>query len=183
MARGPSGRRAEGTPSHKDSWRLTTPMRPDAWAGTFQPKDTYLSTVELAARLRAWAGTHAIGSANSDIVYQTVHNWCRRDWFGPLPPERKGRSHGYRIPPHYEYVGRVWMLTQDEHVREVAQQLITPESARDWLVVVANVGSLHYSQEETEQRIAAVLRQVLLRSAPLHVLYIGPNIRPSTKES
>ena len=118
----------------------------------------YLSTWDLAHELR--------------VHPETVHRWCKRDWFGPLPAGRGGSKNGYRIPVEYRRIARVWMQTEDVRVRRVAQKALL-EDPKSWVVVVDTVGSTHYSEGEAVGRVDSLLSVDSFRGKPLTVLYVG----------
>lgn len=150
-----------------------TQIRPDAWRGFSQPRDSYLTTYDLRDDLQEWATTYMPRSKQfpGDAA---IYRWCARDWFGPLPPTRKaGRSNGYRIPLEYRYVARLWHVVEDPRVRAAGLDAIL-ESPKSWLVVVANVGSTHYTQADTMDRIGKVLHRAEDSKLPITVTHIGP---------
>lgn len=120
----------------------------------------YLTTGQLAKEL--------------DNQYpETVFRWCRK-WFGNLPPGRRGAGLGYRIPLEYKRVGRAWLMTEDTHLREVVRRAIV-DSPKDWVVVVANVGSTHYSVAEAVGRAESIAHSSTYRNHVISILYVGDN--------
>jgi hypothetical protein len=105
------------------------------------------------------------------IDYQTVHRWCQR-WYGQLPPARRGKGMGYRIHPFMVKVARGWLQTQDMEIREAIFRAIE-KSPRDWVVVVGNLGSGHYTAAEAQGRVAQVLELAMRKKQPISVLYVG----------
>lgn len=113
-------------------------------------------------------------SKTLNLHQETVWRWCRR-WFGQLPKGRTGRDMGYRIPPIYMKVARVWSRTQDETTREVARKaLVDDGEGKNFVVVVGNVGSTHYTGEQVVERLSSILTTVSPSSiGSLHVFYVG----------
>lgn len=149
-----------------------TPFRPDAWLGFTQPNDSYLTTYDLKEDLFAWS-TRYMSSTKRAPGDAAIYRWCRRDWFGPLPKARTGRNSGYRIPPDYRYVARLWHVTEDPRVRAVGMKAIL-DDPKPWLVVVANVGSTHYTAAEAVRRVESLLYRAEESHLPLTVTYLGP---------
>lgn len=107
---------------------------------------------------------------------ETVYRWCFR-WFGPLPEGRTGAKMGYRIPLEYLAVGRAWLQTEDPRLREVLRRAIVA-SPRNWVVVVANLGSTHYSVAEVVGRVESLTKHSTYRGQVVSVVYVGdPNER------
>lgn len=118
----------------------------------------YLTTGELAAELRMYP--------------ETLFRWCRK-WFGVLPSGRAGARMGYRIPVEYRLVARAWLQTEDPRLREVVRRALV-ETPRNWVVVVDNVGSTHYSDAEVVGRVESLLRTTAFRHQALWIMYVGP---------
>jgi hypothetical protein len=158
---------------------LCTSIRPDAFRAAVQPKDSYLTTTELAEDLARWAG----GVQGSRLPrtkknpYDTqVYRWCRRDWFGALPPGRNGRGLGYRIPLRFRYVARLWQLTEDLDTRRLGLKALTDEDVdvRPWLVMVGRFVSTHYTEAEALAKVEMILTEVKNQQSVLKVLHVGP---------
>lgn len=137
--------------------RLTT--RPDAWTGPLQDPSEYLTTQQLADSL--------------NLSPSQVVRWCHR-WYGVLPESRKVKGQGYRIHPSYIRVARAWLQTEDTVVREAARKALA-ESPRDFVVVVANRGSTHYSVIEAMRRVESILPVASRSREPVSVMYVGPD--------
>lgn len=140
-------------------------IRRDAYTGAVQARDTYLTTDQLAKDLH--------------INYRQVHRWCQQ-WYGPLPPARRGKGMGYRLHPVMRRVARGWLQTQDPWMREAIRVSLT-EIPRDWVVVVGKVATTHYTADEA---MDATRRGILaggptLRRSPISILYVGePKEKP-----
>jgi hypothetical protein len=102
-----------------------------------------------------------------------VYRWCQRDWFGPLPKGRTGRGGGYRIPPQYRYVARLWHVTEDARIRKAGLAALL-EDPRSWLVVVANQGSTHYTDTEAAKRVTQILPVAEHTRLPVTIINVGP---------
>lgn len=120
----------------------------------------YLTTHQLAKELRMYP--------------ETLFRWCRK-WFGDLPPGRDGARMGYRIPLEYRLVARAWLQTEDMRVREVARRAIV-ESPKNFVVVVANIGSTHYTDREVVGRIESLTTVPTFRGHAISVIYVGDEI-------
>jgi hypothetical protein len=117
----------------------------------------YLTTHQLAREL--------------DLYPETVFRWCRK-WFGPLPQGRSGAGLGYRIPLEYRMVARAWIVTEDVRLREIMRRSIVADP-KDWVVVVANVGSTHYTDRETVGRMETLIRHPTFRGHAISAMYVG----------
>lgn len=143
-----------------------TPI-PDAYTHPDQDPSTYLSTQQLADRIMSSP--------------EQVHRWCRKDWFGTLPPGRRGRGMGYRIPPLYVRVARCWNLMQggdmaSMQVKKAARKALLddPEAeAKNWVVVVASTASCHYTHLEATNRVEQLGGLAEERKAIIHVIPVG----------
>ena len=158
--------------------RFQTSIRPDAYQARVQPKDTFLTTTELAEDLTVWAnqpGT-SLPSTKRHPHEAHVYRWCRRDWFGALPEGRQGRGLGYRIPPKFRYIARLWLLTEDLPTRRLGLRAFTEGDARPWLLMVGKHVSTHYTEAEALNRISSVLLEAKNTQSVLKVLYVGPII-------
>lgn len=170
-------RRKRSTPALDPS--LRTSIRPDAFRAAVQPRDSYLTTTELAEDLALWArgveGSRLPRTKKNPYDTQ-VYRWCRRDWFGALPPGRNGRGLGYRIPLRYRYVARLWQLTEDPDTRRLGLKALVDEEVdvRPWLVMVGRFVSTHHTQMEALFRVEAVLAEVQNQQSVLKVLHVGP---------
>lgn len=137
---------------------IHTPRR-DAYVSTLQDPTTYFTTEQLAKSL--------------GVNYRQVHRWCAQ-WYGPLPPARRGKGMGYRIHPAMRRVARGWLQTQDKWERHAIQTAIT-EAPRDWVVVVGKRATTHYTADEalrqTEKGILSGAST--LRRLPISILYVG----------
>lgn len=102
---------------------------------------------------------------------ETVFRWCRR-WFGNLPKGRAGAKMGYRIPLEYELVARAWLMTEDPQLREVVRRAIVTDP-KDWVVVVANIGSTHYSDREVVGRVESLTSSPTYRHHALSIFHVG----------
>jgi hypothetical protein len=119
--------------------------------------EQFVTTTELARFL----GMHP----------ETVWRWCRK-WFGPLPPGRAGREMGYRIPPVYVKVARVWLLVEDAELRELARKALVEGGERDnYVVVVANDAFTCYSWSQALERLESLLEAGLFRH--MTIIYVG----------
>lgn len=147
------------TPSSDPLSYRRTPV-PDAWTHPDQDRSTYLTTEQVAKLL-------------GDVSAEQVHRWCRR-WFGPLPRGRRGKGLGYRLPLEYERVARVWRKVEDVQVREVAKRALLA-NPRNWVVVVGNVGSTHYSAIEAANRVEQVTKLAEQSGA---AIYVVPTFKP-----
>lgn len=119
--------------------------------------ETYLTVTEIAKTL--------------NLHSETVWRWCRK-WFGALPPGRAGRGMGYRIPPVYLKVAKVWGMTEDERIRNLAREVLVREGeGKNFLVVVGKEGSAVYSGEQVVER----LKSVTADTPPdmIAVIYLG----------
>lgn len=134
-----------------------TPI-PDAWTGLIQDPSTYLTVTQLAQQL--------------GVLPNQVVRFCHK-WYGELPDSRKVKGQGYRIHPYMLRVARVWRQTLDPQVREVVRKALQ-ESPKDYVVVVANRGSTHYSVIEAMRRIESLLPTAMRSSEPVSVFYCGP---------
>lgn len=117
----------------------------------------YLTTDELAKEL--------------SMYKETLWRWCRK-WFGPLPAGRTGAKMGYRIPLEYRMVGRLWLMTEVPEIREPGRRAIIADP-RNFLVVVANIGSTHYSVAEAVGRVETLLESPTFRSNTISTFYVG----------
>lgn len=135
-----------------------TPRR-DAYVAPVQDSRTYFTTEQLAKSL--------------GVDYRQVHRWCAQ-WYGPLPPARRGRGMGYRIHPAMRRVARGWLQTQDRWEREAVRTALT-EAPRDWVVVVGKRATTHYT---ADQALEGIRKGILsggptLRRLPISLLYVG----------
>jgi len=146
----------------KEGAHLLTP-RPDAFTGMVQDSATFYTTYQLAKLLR--------------MSPAQVQRWCRT-WFGELPPARKtGKGMGYRIPREYLRVARGWMQSQDPKLREVVRKALIEQPGRDYVVVVGNLGSTHYTYLEAMSRLESVLPRLPNSQHVVSVIYVGPTTR------
>lgn len=130
----------------------------DAYVTADQPRDTFLTTTELAKRLEMWP--------------EQVYRWCVK-WFGTLPEGRRGQGMGYRIPLDYEKVARAWQQVEGPpQTREWLKQTILADP-KNWVVLVGNVGSMHYTVGEVVERATQVLSPAQDRKVPISILYVG----------
>lgn len=127
-------------------------------------RPTYLSTHELAKEIRMYP--------------ETVFRWCRK-WFGVLPAERKGSQNGYRIPLEYRRVARVWRMIEHPIVREVARRALVTQP-RKFVVVVATIGSTHYSAAEAVNRVESLLGSSAYHHQPIWIFNTEDLDEPST---
>lgn len=118
---------------------------------------TYLTTHELAKELAMYP--------------ETLYRWCVK-WFGNLPAGRTGGKMGYRIPLEYRLVAKVWLRTEDARIREVARRALL-ESPRDFVVVVDNIGSTHYSVSEAVNRVESLSKSPTFRGSVITLLFVG----------
>lgn len=173
MARGRSGSNKESGSSSRDltprevfgpkvvkeGAHLLTP-RPDAFTGVVQDQRTFFTTYQFAKLLR--------------MSPAQVQRWCRT-WFGELPPARQtGKGMGYRIPREYLRVARGWMQSQDPRLRETMRKAIVDAPNRDYVVVVGNLGSTHYTYLEAMARLESVLPRLPQKSQVVSLIYVGP---------
>jgi hypothetical protein len=150
----------------------------DAFTATIQPRDTYITTQQMADELNKLYGT--------EVAYQQVYKWCQQ-WFGRLPKWRSNPKMGYRIPLNYRYVGRAWFQTSNPQIRKGAEKVLA-EDPREWVVVavseiggeVATTATTHYTRLEATARADVVL-ETYERSGSskrnklvVHVLNVGP---------
>lgn len=135
---------------------LLTP-RPDAFDTVIQDKATYLTTSQMAKILRREP--------------KLIHRWCQR-WYGPLPPARRGRDMGYRIPLNMLRVARGWLQTEDEWIRESLRAALIAEP-RDWVVAVGKRATSHYTAAEALERVAQIASQSRNNPEVISVLYVG----------
>lgn len=156
VRRGPTGNLADD-PRDFISPDRQTPI-PDAYTGILQPSETYYTTYQLAKRLKMYP--------------EQVHRYCKQ-WFGKLPPTRRGKGQGYRIPPHYELVARGWLQTRDPELRRAMKEALVKEP-RNFVVVVAGRASTHYTGHEAMERVAQVLDIAENNSEIVSVIYVGP---------
>lgn len=138
--------------------RVVPPKRRDAFTSTAQDRSTYLTTAQLARELHLWP--------------EQVYRWCV-SWFGGLPENRKGKGMGYRIPLHYRYVARAWLQTQDPELREQVRAAID-DDPKNFVLVVGNHTSTHYSVAEVQERMTQVLPLTERDNVVLHVIHVGP---------
>lgn len=141
---------------------LYTPT-PDAFATVIQDPDTYYTTTQLAKILRR--------------DQKLIHRWCQR-WYGALPRHRRGRGMGYRIHLDMLRVARGWLQTEDELVRGAIKRALLEES-RDWVVVVGEEASTHYTPGEAQQRVSQFLLTARNKPQVISVMYVG---EPQTGE-
>lgn len=144
--------------------RRHTPT-PDAWTGLDQDRSTYYTTTQFAEIM--------------GVQVPQVVRWCQR-WYGSLPPTRGTKGQGYRIHPYMVKVARAWKQTEDPIVREAARAALV-EAPRNYVVVVANRGSTHYSVIEAMRRVEILLTSATEHSKPVTVLYVGEPNTPGTK--
>lgn len=118
----------------------------------------YLTTHQLAKEL--------------DMYPETLFRYCRHKWFGPLPAGRSGAKMGYRIPLEYRRVARVHQQTEDLRLREVARRALVVDPKK-FVVVVANIGSTHYSVPEVVGRMESLLASDAYRQDLISVIDTG----------
>lgn len=135
--------------------------RPDAYTGILQDESTYLTTFQLAKEL--------------NMHPEQVHRYCLR-WFGKLPPTRRGKGQGYRIPLNYRYVARGWLQTQDPEIREAMRAALSKDP-KNFVVVVAGRASTHYTVHEAMERVGQVLESASRGPNITSVIYVGPKQR------
>jgi hypothetical protein len=141
---------------------LLTPT-PDAFTGMVQDPSTYFTTWQVGKALKMAPGQ--------------VHRWCRQ-WFGQLPPARQtGKGMGYRIPKEYMRVARGWKQSQDPKLREALREAIVKQPGRDYVVVVGNQGTTHYTYPEAMARLDSVLPRLPRQEHVVSVIYVGPTNR------
>lgn len=138
----------------------------DAWVSINQPRDSYLTTTELAKELSLWQ--------------EQVKRWCKQ-WFGDLPPGRRGPGLGYRIPLNYRYVARAWVQVPDHKIREQLAKVLSKDP-KDWVVVVGNMASTHYTDSEVVSRVNQLLVTARQRNLAITLVYVGdkPQFRNNT---
>lgn len=157
---------------------LLTSIRPDAFRSAVQPKDSYLTTTELAEDLAMWAGQQGsrLPRTKKNPYDTQVYRWCRRDWFGALPSGRNGRGLGYRIPLRYRYVARLWQLTEDLDTRRLGLKALVDDDfpVRPWLVMVGKFVSTHYTEAEALARVEGLITEARTQQSVLKVLFVGP---------
>ena len=129
----------------------------DAWVSVNQPRDSYLTTTQLAKELSLWQ--------------EQVKRWCKQ-WFGDLPPGRRGPGLGYRIPLNYRYVARAWMQCPDPKIRKELATVLSRDP-KDWVVVVGKQASTHYTDSQVVARVTQLLPVATQRSTPLTIVYVG----------
>jgi hypothetical protein len=144
----------------------------DAWKSLYQDPSTYLTTVQLAKDLGEWASS--VDGGRVMPYPESIYRWCKQ-WFGPLPPGRTGPSMGYRIPPAYRYIARVWYLTENPEIRQTAREALLNDGShqKPWVVVVANLGSTHYTDSEVASRVHSLLTMSRQRNRMIHAFYVG----------
>lgn len=142
---------------------LLTPT-PDAFTRMVQDPSTYYTTWQLGKMLKMAPGQ--------------VHRWCV-SWFGQLPPARQtGKGMGYRIPLEYLRVARSWTQTKDPKLRKALREAIVAQPGRDYVVVVGNQGTTHYTYPEAMARLDSVLPRLPRESHVVSVMFVG---RPNRK--
>lgn len=141
---------------------LLTPT-PDAFTHVIQDESEYITTTQLGRML------------GKDQKH--IHRWCQR-WYGPLPKTRRGRKMGYRIHPEMVRVARGWLQTEDDRVRDAIKYALLREP-RDWVVMVGNEASTHYTAAEALQRAEQFLLEVRNNPMVISVMYVGS---PTTGE-
>jgi hypothetical protein len=95
----------------------------------------------------------------------TVIRWCRK-WFGDLGKGHNvGRRQGYAIPWQYVYVGRAYLQTESDPLRQLVRPVILA-SPKDWVVVVDGVAETCYTSAEAVQKTVNVTQLA-------HVMYVG----------
>jgi AraC-like DNA-binding protein len=120
----------------------------------------YLTTYELAAELSMYP--------------ETLFRWCKK-WFGVLPRGRAGAGMGYRIPLEYRMVARLWLRSEDNRLREVGRRAIITDP-KDWVVVVDNIGTTHYTDREAVGRMDTLTKHPTFRGQVISTMYVGdPN--------
>jgi hypothetical protein len=147
------------TPGRIDPLRRSVHFTPDkrGLRYTVPADESFVTTRELARYL----GMHS----------ETVWRWCRK-WFGPLPPGRAGREMGYRIPPVYVKVARVWLLVEDAELRELARKALVNGGEQDnYVIVVAKEAFTCYSGEQVEERLRSLLEAGSFQH--MTIIYVG----------
>lgn len=114
--------------------------------------------------------THELGK-ELGMYPETLFRWCVK-WFGKLPAGRAGAKMGYRIPLEYRRVARVWLQTEDPRLREAARRALVADP-RPFVVVVANLGSTHYSVPEVVGRVESLQRSDAFRHEIISVIFTG----------
>jgi len=117
----------------------------------------YLTTHQLAKELGMYP--------------ETVFRWCVK-WFGALPAGRGGAKMGYRIPLEYRTVARAWLQTEEPRLREVIRRAIVADP-KNWVVVVANLGSTHYSGREAIGRMQSLVDSPTFKGSIVSMIYVG----------
>lgn len=179
--KGPHGR-VKADPPPRNTSRVgkrisSKDVHKDAWTGVHQDPTTYLTTQQLAADLGAWATN--LDDGHKILYTESIYRWCKK-WFGQLPEGRSGPGMGYRIPLNYRYVARVWYLTEHPETRATATAAILAdgENPKSWVVVVANLGSTHYTVAEVAGRVHALLPMARQRNRMVHAFYVGDERNP-----
>jgi len=126
----------------------------------------YLTTYQLAAELGMYP--------------ETLFRWCRK-WFGELPRGRAGAGMGYRIPEEYRMVARLWLSVEDPRVREVGRRAIITDP-KEFLVVVANVGTTHYTDREVVGRVDTLTKHSTFRGQIISIMHVGDASNPNPED-
>jgi hypothetical protein len=100
-----------------------------------------------------------------DQIPQTVIRWCRK-WFGDLDKGfNVGRRQGYEIPWQYVYVGRLYLRTQHDPLRQLVRPVLLA-SPKDWVAVVDGVAQTCYTRDEAVEKVRRFHQAA-------HLLYVG----------
>lgn len=170
--------RSERTTNQRMRGGVTVTQRKykDAFTHYDQPRDTYLSTQDLA---------DVLGIPRRTAIY-----WAE-GWFGQLPPGRRGSGLGYRLPHSYVKVGRLWMRTNIPAHREAGREAILTEPERNFVLVtdrrirdetvtgtklpkeVAAQATSHYSIGEALEQLERLLPLAVRREQSIHLYHVG----------
>lgn len=126
--------------------------------------EPYLTTHQLAKELGMYP--------------ETLFRWCVK-WFGPLPAGRRGAKMGYRIPLEYRLVARAWLQTENPYLREICRRALV-DSPKNFVVVVANLGSTHYSASEVVGRVDSLLKSSAYGTHLISIIGVGDDTAKGT---
>jgi len=79
---------------------------------------------------------------------------------------------GYRIPLEYRKVAKLWLATEDHRIREVGRRALVSDP-RNWVVVVAYLGSTHYTDREATGRIESLIGSDAFQGKVISTMYVG----------